>query len=71
MIKLGSALVMRWYTSELSGLPATTANLPGLSFSAAKAPASVSSRKFASRLFASGPWQAKHLSERMGRIWKL
>ena len=23
------------------------------------------------RLFSSGPWQAKHLSERMGRIWAL
>jgi hypothetical protein len=36
-----------------------------------KAPSSVSKRNAVFRLFLSGPWQAKHLSERIGKITRL
>src|SRR5262249_45983056 len=36
-----------------------------------KAPSLVSSRRPALRFLASGPWHLKHLSERIGRTWKL
>ena len=37
----------------------------------AKAPSLVSNRSPALRLRASGPWHLKHLSDRIGRTWKL
>src|SRR5262245_57380806 len=56
-------------TSSLSSLlPGTIARRSPRS---AVAPAAVSSRRSACRLFASGPWQRKHLSARTGRTWRL
>ena len=59
-----SFVVTRRSSSLLSGLPGTMA----LFFSA---PSRVSRRRPDSRFFSSGPWQKKHLSERMGRMSRL
>ena len=61
----GSWLSIRAISSLSSGLPGTIARAP-LSVSA-KAPSWVSSRSPALRALSSGPWQAKQLSERIGR----
>src|SRR5271165_5543401 len=61
--------VTRRTTSLRSGSPGTMAKRPFAS--SIRAPASVSKRNFVFRLAASGPWQAKHWSERIGRISRL
>ena len=49
-----------------------SAALPGTMMpSSANAPSFVSKWNFVSRLVASGPWQAKQLLERMGRMSRL
>ena len=55
-------------TSSLSSRFPGTMACPS-DFSFANAPSFVSSRSPALRFPASGPWQLKHLSERIGRIW--
>ena len=53
---------MRAISSLSSGLPGTIDDFDG------DIPSRVSSRKSAWRVSASGPWQWKHLSERIGRM---
>ena len=65
MCSSGSSLSIRTISSLSSGLPGTIAR-PPLS-SLANAPSFVSSRRPALRVLSSGPWQAKQLSERIGR----
>ena len=60
--------LMRWMISLFSGSPGTMAKRPPRS---AKAPSSVSRRSGLSRVALSGPWQVKHLSERIGRMSRL
>ena len=59
-----SSLCRRNTNSLSSGFPGTTAVYPPRSLSA---PSDKSSRRFASRVLLSGPWQWKQYSERMGR----
>src|SRR5262245_2530472 len=61
--------LMRENSSLSWGLPGTMATPPR--FSLANAPSLVSSRSFALRDFSSGPWQAKQLSDKIGRMWRL
>ena len=61
----GSSFSIRSMRSLSSGLPGTIATPPPLSL--LKAPSFVSSRSPALRFRSSGPWQAKQLSERIGR----
>ena len=61
-------LVIRCTNSLLSGRPGTITKLPPRSDLAAS---STSSRRSASRFAASGPWQRKQLSERIGRMSRL
>src|SRR5581483_4089245 len=60
-----SVALMRWKRrlaaespETMTGFPERSANMPSLK----------SNRKLAIRCFSSGPWQAKQLSERIGRI---
>ena len=64
----GSALETRRINSLSSGLPGTIARWSPKS---AKAPSLTSSRRSAFRSAASGPWQAKQLADKMGRISRL
>ena len=57
-----SEVVTRRIRSLSSGFPGT------MVFLSLNAPSRVSSLKPFLRLFSSGPWQKKHLSERMGRM---
>ena len=68
MTSSGSLEMMRCQMREASGSPGTMAG-PLSPF--LKAPSGVSRRRSASRALASKPWQAKHRSERRGRISEL
>ena len=61
----GSTEEMRLANSLAARSPGTIARCPD--FNAAYAPSAVSSRRPALRLLASGPWQPKQRSERIGR----
>ena len=65
----GSWEMIRCHAADFDKSPGTIA-LPGESFSGAAAPSALSSRRPDSRFAASGPWQAKHLSERIGLTLK-
>ena len=66
---LSSSAVIRATRSLSSRFPATIAWPPDLFVP--NAPSLVSSRSPALRWRGSGPWQLKHLSDRIGRTWKL
>src|SRR5438876_640152 len=68
IISSSSLLVTRRHISLLARLPGTTACTPSCS---TVAPSGVSNRSSACRFFASNPWQAKHLLDRIGRISRL
>src|SRR5205085_5866943 len=70
IIAVSVELILR-NISERSGLPGTIACARGCSFNALYASSGISSRKPACLLLASGPWHLKHLSEKIGRTWKL
>ena len=64
-----SLLLIRLHSSLASKLPGLTATFPSLS--AVVAPSGVSRRRPALRFLASKPWQAKQLSDKIGRISRL
>jgi hypothetical protein len=68
MTSSSSIVMIRLINSLSEGVPGTTAAESSLD---AIAPARVSSRNLALRSSASGPWHAKQLSERIGRISRL
>ena len=57
---------MRLTTSLFPRFPGTMANFPGLSGKRENAPSGKSKRNPAFCFALSGPWQAKHLSDKMG-----
>ena len=57
---------MSWLASGLPGTIAVSPDSAGFT-----ACSRMSSRSLLSRFFSSGPWQAKHLSERIGRTSRL
>ena len=63
-----SLVLILWYSLLSAAFPGTITWYPPRS---AKAPSFVSRRRFTIRCFSSGPWQAKQLSERIGRISRL
>ena len=62
----GSAAWMRTNSSLVSGFPGAMATFPD--FAGRRASSRTSRRRLALRCWASGPWQAKQCSERMGRM---
>ena len=72
MITFGLVDWIRRMTSEASASPGTIGSLP-LASAGATAPSRMSKRNppAPSATLASGPWQAKHLSERIGRMSRL
>ena len=66
-----SGLMSLAYNADCIGSPGTITCFEGSSFRAAKAPSSVSKRRLACLLFASGPWHLKHRSDSIGLTWKL
>ena len=68
MTSSGSSDVIRCHASLASKLFRTNAAIPSFLL---KASSSKSSRRFALRDFSEGPWQKKHLLERMGRMSRL
>src|SRR5215475_2780804 len=64
-----SVELIRRIISLLLTSPGTIAKQPPLI--SARAPSSISKRRFVVLLALSGPWQAKHRSERIGRMSRL